>query len=241
MPPEDEQKKKLGRKLMRRRKEQSRPSFDIPERFRDGDDASEDVTAPKGQNTQYMNHSVFSMIAAAGSKVDFNARFDTDSSEGEGDESPAEAQQGVQEFANVAGDDKHPGSLSSKHRRKVSGHRLFRSLPRPNMKTGREKSSMSENNHGIQEEGMPSESAVAAATPRQVPVMSRLLEAEAQAQLSSLGQESGLHEHDELEHVERGEARGSPTNLSTRLMEIFEYSEPEEVISGTSIRLHCET
>src|SRR5205814_7893840 len=82
MAPEDELKKRTGMKLSKKKKD-ARQSVDIPERFRDGDDAQDDVTAPRGYSAQYMNQSVFSMIAAAGSKVDFHSRFDGDSSESE--------------------------------------------------------------------------------------------------------------------------------------------------------------
>ncbi|KAH0558394.1 hypothetical protein GP486_004947 [Trichoglossum hirsutum] len=230
MHPED---KKVGRKLAKKRKDHSRPLFDVPERFKDGDDASEDVSAPKGQNVQYMNHSVFSMIAAAGSKADFNSRFDSDSSEGEDDEPPTGAQQGLQEPARGTGDDDRlSGTHTGKHRRKISEHRLFRSLPRLGAKVGKEKSYVPENECGTQEETVPSETgAPAAVTPRQVPIMSRLLEAEAQAQLSSSDRGNKLQRPDELEPVEHCEAQRPATNLSTRLMEIFEYAEPEDVIS----------
>ena len=59
--------------------------MEIPERFKDGDDADEDITLLPGA-TAYMNQSVFGMIAAAGSQVDFNARFDAQSSDEEDDE-----------------------------------------------------------------------------------------------------------------------------------------------------------
>jgi len=85
MAPHDEEAKKyrVGRKLTKKARPPHRlPSAHIPERLRDGDDAQEDVTAPvKGAHgpPQYMNQSVFSMIAAAGSRTDFNARFDESS------------------------------------------------------------------------------------------------------------------------------------------------------------------
>src|SRR5437773_1129309 len=83
MAPVDELKKRTSVKLSKK-KRGPRQSVDIPERFRDGEDAQDDVTAPRGNSAQYiMNQSVFSMIAAAGSKVDFHSRFDGDSSESE--------------------------------------------------------------------------------------------------------------------------------------------------------------
>src|SRR3982074_642167 len=75
MPLQDDAKKRVARKLTKRRKEGHRVTMEIPKRFEDGDDADEDCTAPKGQNMM-LNQSVFGMIAAAGSQVDFNARFE---------------------------------------------------------------------------------------------------------------------------------------------------------------------
>ena len=57
-------------------------SMEVPDRFRDGDDAQEDVCAPKDRSAQYMGQSVFAMMAAAGSTTDFRSRFDDGSSSG---------------------------------------------------------------------------------------------------------------------------------------------------------------
>jgi hypothetical protein len=82
MPSETDLKKRVGRKLTKKRREGHEATMNIPERFRDGDDADDDITAMPGNNP-YMNQSVFGMIAAAGSQVDFNARFDAQSSDEE--------------------------------------------------------------------------------------------------------------------------------------------------------------
>ena len=84
MAPEEDLKKRMARKLTKRRKEGHQVTTEIPERFRDGEDADEDCTAPP-ESKAYMNQSVFGMIAAAGSQVDFNARFDAQSSDEEDD------------------------------------------------------------------------------------------------------------------------------------------------------------
>lgn len=61
-------------KEVRRRK-----SANLPERFSNDEDDQEDVTAPHGK-AACMNQSIFSMITAAGSRTNFNARFDDDGS-----------------------------------------------------------------------------------------------------------------------------------------------------------------
>ena len=83
MAPEQDSGKRLGRKLLKKRKPQRGSSVQYPERLKVGEDVHEDVTAAKGMPAQQMNQSVFSMIAAAGSKVDFNARFEDESSDSE--------------------------------------------------------------------------------------------------------------------------------------------------------------
>lgn len=44
-------------------------SFKIPDKFRDGDDALEDVTAPKSIKSHYMNQSILSVIGYVGSNT----------------------------------------------------------------------------------------------------------------------------------------------------------------------------
>lgn len=66
-------------------------------------------------------------------------------------------------------------------------------------------------------------------TPREAPVMSRMLEAEAHLVASAQGLdipklETGVPNHLEINH--------SQTSLVMRLREIFGFEKPEEVISG---------
>lgn len=95
MAPEQDSGKKVGRKLIKKRKPQRSSSLQYPERLKVGNDEHEDVTAAKGMPAQQMNQSVFSMIAAAGSKVDFNARFEDGSSESEEETDPSSLPHGL--------------------------------------------------------------------------------------------------------------------------------------------------
>jgi len=102
------EKKAMPSKLVKRKHLHRLPSARLPERLRShGEDTQEDVTAPShgAGASRYMNQSIFSMIAAAGSKTDFNARFDesSDSDENSEDEpiqKSAKRKSGVSKDAN---------------------------------------------------------------------------------------------------------------------------------------------
>ena len=66
-------------------------------------------------------------------------------------------------------------------------------------------------------------------TPREAPVMSRMLEAEAQLGASAQGLDIPKLETDVPKHLEKNH---SHTSLVMRLREIFGFEKPEEVISG---------
>ena len=125
--------------------------MDMPERFKDGDDAHVDVTAPKRNNTMSMNQSVFSMIARAGqqSQTDLRTMHNIDSADsddgGQGRMphhsldsaarlSRLSSANDFQDSPERSQDDK---TIQSKHRRKLSEHKLLRSLPKLS-KLGRE-------------------------------------------------------------------------------------------------------
>lgn len=222
------------------------------------DDTSENVgfaqTSPMAVN---MNQSIFGLIAAAGSRVDFNTRFDDGSSdeddgEGEGDEDPlkplSSRHRDLSQTAIL-------GSFPAKdrrlgHKKKLSGHRLlksFASLPR--RKSGRGSGKVWEPTEEVDE---PSESSEPPSPKkpseqldeedlRVAPVMSRMLEAQAEmASRSSFDidierDSSGPDRTDEGEEEREEEGEGSHvTALARKLMEIFDFDEPECVIEGSS-------
>jgi len=241
MHPDGDLKKRVGRKLTKKRKVQRDPTMEIPEKFKDGDDAQEDAAACKGKDAQYMNQSVFSMIAAAGSKVDFHSRFDDDSSESDGEsgqQPPMELgveRQSVEKAPQERMEKPQQAVLSKaksgKHGRKLSEHKLLKSLPRLNLRTTKEKNYLSESNDLPPKEAISLTNSSKTATPRDAPVMSRMLEAQAQAQLHS-STASPDQKKDVAAITEDTEGNQSPTSLAVRLKEIFGYEKPEEVISG---------
>lgn len=227
MPPEADVKKRIGRKLTKKRREGHQVTIEIPERFKDGEDADEDCTAPKGQNV-YMNQSVFGMIAAAGSQVDFNARFDGQSSEDE----DVQADSSSREDGTEAGNKTRPEQSSApskpeKHRRKFSENKIIRSLPQ----LGRKHSKSTRSPRRTASPAAPESPSieVVPTMARGPPVMSQMLEA--QAELSSRPSFDIPRRPEDPEKLDRLEEAES-SSLAIRLMEIFEFDKPEEVIEG---------
>ena len=239
MAPEESIKQKIGRKLTKKRMGPHIPSVKLPERFKDGDDAHQDVTATKGVNGQYMNHSIFSMIAAAGSKVDFHSRFDDESS-GSDEEGGA--------LLNHPGQDHLPDTPSHEdvikphgeeatkaqagQPRRKSGHKLFRSIPKLNLRTSKEKNYMSQSTHLPFDEVLSPTESARTTTPRDAPVMSRMLEAEALLSSSPTSSDPMQKAVEKLHDVPE---ESTSSSLAIRLMEIFGYEKPEEVVAGASL------
>ena len=230
MSEENGAKKGFRRKLSKRPKTQRIPSTHIPDRFNDGDDAHEDVTAPSGKVAQYMNQSVFGMIAQAGSRTDFGAPLhDGDDSESCDDAQgplavPKRQKDGDQGSNESQTSDGTAGQArqGSKHRRKFSDHKLLRSLPKLSIKKARESS-----------RGRSSEMLSPAASPRlsaarDAPVMSRMLEAKAQFDASNSDPDIVRQSMDKYRIMEEDDLE---TSLAGRLMEIFGFEELETVVS----------
>ena len=234
MSPDEEFRKRVMRKLSKRRKERHRATMNMPERFQDGEDADEDCTAPQGANA-YMNQSVFGMIAAAGSQVDFNARFDAISS----DDEDGPVQVPLRSSDSQANQPSQDTTTSTKgdHKQKLSDH----------MVTGKaEESSWSRPaSRSLRAAGVPAPELPSKAsgpkTPAHIPlssdasVMKRMLEARAELSTRPSFDMSRPAEEDI-----KALADGSSENLARRLMEIFGFDSPEPVISGRSLVPHSE-
>ena len=226
------------RKLVKRRPHYS-SSVHFPERLREGPDVNEDVTG--GKETQRLNQSVFNMVATAGSQVDFHARFDEVSSESDEDHASSPLPNNRDEGQAVLGNDERslsrkadvPESNSIKaketeKKKRTGERRLFKSLPKLNLRSVREKDPMSISQilppRGAAPPGDVSPiSTSSKVTPRDAPVMSRMLEAEAQMKSSTGPVDPNSPADKAPDHI------GS--TLARRLMEIFAFEEPEEVIA----------
>ncbi len=239
MAPEHDLHKMVGRKLTKKRKPLRASSVQYPARLKEGEDAQEDVTAAKGEPAQHLNQSVFSMIAAAGSKVDFNARFEEESSDSD-DENQASANPGgVEEQshnsrAQTQLDEQHEDKTMRGNPRRPQGEsaepRGLRSLPKLDLRTIQERTYMSQSLRLPSTELLSQHKSSAGATPRDAPVMSMMLEAQAELTPSTPLLEIKNTGAEEAQGVIDKEA---PTSLATRLMEIFGFERPEEVVSGT--------
>ncbi|KAI0010732.1 glycosyltransferase family 1 protein [Xylariaceae sp. FL0662B] len=243
----------VSRKLQKKRPDEYPSAMELPERLKDhGDETDEDVLPPRQgpQMFMNMNQSIFGLIAAAGSTVDFNDRFEGQSSDEDEEETdPGGRRRTGKEREQVAqttvlkkgssGKEK-----SEKQRRRISGH-LLRSLPQLPRLVARSKSKSakitgpqpSDSSADGDAESSSSQTADDAGLPilevtkadregRLAPVMSRMLEARAEvSSRPSFDMErlSGDHRRGDNEDV-------GPSRLARQLKQIFEFDEAEEVI-----------
>ena len=241
MAPEQDLYRMVGRKLTKRRKPLRASSVQYPARLKEGEDVQDDVTAAKGEPVQHMNQSLFSMIAAAGSTVDFNARFEEESSDSDDENQASPVSAPVEEQSNNSRtqalfNKPHEGNLSSGYLRRPLGESAeptgLRLLPKLDLRTIEEKNYMSNSLHLPSSEVGKDHDNPTGVTPRDAPVMSMMLEAEAELTPSTPLQDvKDISAEDDQTNF----AKEAPTSLKTRLMEIFGFERPEEVVSGTSM------
>ena len=257
-PPDAPPKKRvLQKRNAKKSKSRIRPlSNSIPEIFKDGDDAHDDVTAPprvpggKGEAGTFMQQSIFSMIAAAGSTADFHARFDESSdTDGDQEEPPAEGIAGKdvggkdanKESGEPTRRDKKSLGLPAwdqrgrKHFRKHSDKSLLKSLPKLPRKRSKGKEPMSRTVQDLStphDAEKPSPVALARTmTGGEAPVLGRMLEAQARFDNSSSAIEDSTKRTENSKSKSKPTEDSSATLLSSRLMEIFGFEKPEEVIA----------
>lgn len=193
-----------------------------------------------------MNQSVFGLIGAIQSNVDFNNRFEGYSSEEEdADDSGDErhSQKSKHDLlrdptANTTTRAKEVFKDNKGHRRKLSNSKLMKSVPilsKLSSKSWSKKEGKKPVSQ-IQEESDPEERSSAdlemstGDDNNLAPVMSRMLEARAEAaerpsfDIGRKSTDAGRETSDLTEPTH--------TELSTRLQKIFEFDEPEDLISG---------
>jgi sterol 3beta-glucosyltransferase len=231
----------------------------MPEHLREPDDgADEDLTATTQGPTQYMNmnQSIFGLIAAAGSRIDFNERFDSPSSDDEdaGPHKAHEQQSRKRHFPQtqtLTSQNSHPPRDTSgrehkgRHLRKLSERRLLKSLPtlprlgRSKLKHDKKDSTSSPrvSETLVEDSAEHSDSSSSLDESheenRLAPVMSRMLEARAEMAARPSFDLERLSS-DTSRDVDAGE--GEHSALAKKLKEIFEFEHSEAVICG---RLPC--
>ena len=210
----------------------------------DEGDVQEDVTATKGKPAQYMNQSVFSMITAAGSKVDFNARFENESSDSEEEDEASKVEHQIdghisdtppQQYAEQRREELVGRAKSAKRHGKLLEHSILRSLPKLTPRTKKEKYYMSQST--VLPSAQGSSVLQRSITPRDAPVMSRMLEAEARMSSSTILSKEEQYKSDSSSQNDGATGPSRPTSLVARLRDIFGFENPEEVISGNSLKV----
>jgi sterol 3beta-glucosyltransferase len=251
---EDATRRRVSKKLVKKRKEGHQPTMELPDRLKNiADDGEEDVVPQQGGNQMFMNmnQSIFGLIAAAGSNVDFNDRFEgqsSDEDDGDDDNAPVKHAKGKgKEQEDVAKTQVLKKSSSDKkHMRRISGQ-LLRSLPQlPRLSTkSKSKSSKLKNPPhtaappGTDGSSSPNIDSSGSKSPnieitgddrenRLAPVMSRMLEARA---------EMTARPSFDLERLSGEQRRGvdddgGDSALARQLKDIFEFDHAEKVLEG---------
>ncbi|KAF1830750.1 UDP-glucose:sterol glycosyltransferase [Decorospora gaudefroyi] len=241
---------RTSRKLSKTHKESRRASrgvsLDVPERFKYGDDAQEDVTAPRRTNTMSMNQSLFSMIARAGqqSQTDLGTMQEVDSGDSDDDgkrkapyrrlDAAARLSRlsSANDFQAQPGDARDRMAEKRKHRRTLSENKLLRSLPKLRMPSRKD---TRPEGQGV-DQMSSSQFLPPHLSPDESQTPSREQPAKAKPQSTT----------DEKLHVEKARGSGqksrqgssaglaksqAPVTLAKRIQQIFEFDEVEEVIS----------
>ncbi|XP_044717687.1 GRAM domain-containing protein [Hirsutella rhossiliensis] len=206
------------------------PGGDDAQRDSDSEDEPPSHVGPTrpGPLSVNMNQSIFSLIAAAGSRVNFNERFDDGSSDDDASQ--------PQDLSKTVVLDPSPGrdAAACRHKKKLSGHRLLKSLstlPRRKTKTKRESSHSSapvpspDSPDDSDDASQPSAVTLQKGDSRVAPVMSRMLQA--RAEMSSRPSFDLERPSADVSRTEQGD---DATTLAKRLKDIFDFDEPEQVI-----------
>ncbi|KAI0157143.1 glycosyltransferase family 1 protein [Hypoxylon sp. FL1284] len=235
--------------------------MELPDRLKDhGDDVDEDVF-PSSQGPQMfmnMNQSIFGLIAAAGSNVDFNDRFEGQSSDEEDEANISSRQRKFKEQDQIAqttvlSKTSLEREKSDKHRRRLSGH-LLRSLPQlPRLATATRSRFRQTKSSGlrpsetdadgevkVQDEGASEKLSSPSADSHLPPL--HVTEDDREGRLAPVMSrmlearaEMSSRPSFDLERLSGDHRRGDgeeaePSRLARQLKRIFEFDEPEEVI-----------
>ncbi|KAK5115172.1 hypothetical protein LTR85_009930 [Meristemomyces frigidus] len=239
----------LNRKMSKRR-EKRRVSMELPDRFNEEDDEDEDVTANPDKNGGYIQQSLYGLIGAAGhSEEQFGTNFQPDSGseseggteiDGSGRQSKLPSNTGSQASSGRSSlDDRRPSPKpeSSKHRKnKLSESTLLKQFLKPI----RERSGSQAEDPMTQSQFLPPrESKVhaperprsASGVRKDAPVLDRMLQAKARAQMEASTSSTTSRGSREGVRSQGQSTTKAPVDLPTALAEIFHFEEAEDVIS----------
>ncbi|GAM85707.1 hypothetical protein ANO11243_037150 [Dothideomycetidae sp. 11243] len=212
------------------RRKQEAGGIPVPDRFTDEDQedtqGEEEGTGSQRADLPFMHQSVFGVIAAAHSKEDFGNILDQD---GSGDDSQDEANSSRPRPADAAsGEPTNSPAPKVKHKKKLSEHRLIRSLPGIRSKSSNDKTTSAA--------ASPATSPLLDQQPssRDAPIMSQMLHARAHAENleSSTATLTAKPIASASASTTSLKATGKvPMALPDALKDIFQFDQPEEVIS----------
>jgi len=222
--------------------------LEFPERLKHGDDAGEDVT--KAHDPNFMNRSLLNMITAAGSSTQFHNRLDDISSDSEefdddstisgvgGGTAVGQKDDATMSLPSLPKKDVSLSAKSSKRNLLQSVQRL-RSIRERNSNSAEGDDKMSSSQILMppkknQTPNIPSPTQEGDLMNRDAPYLSMLLKGEAEMQAQQGTGSPARSSIDEQvrvsEKLGKVKSNGGPT-LATRLMDIFDLKEPEEVIA----------
>ncbi|KAG8628988.1 hypothetical protein KVT40_002853 [Elsinoe batatas] len=216
------QHRRASRKLSRRKREPG--MIQLPDRFKtdDDDEGLEEVDTDRG-GLPFMHQSVFGVIAAAQSKEDFKGIMDEERSDDSGEESGAIPEPIRPSFDSA---DAGAGPSRPKHKKKLSDHKLLRSFPGLRSKHAKEKDDLRRKTPSpISSPPMEQENF------RDAPIMSQMLQARANAADSLESSNATLTNKGTASTASLRSSRKAPVALPEALKDIFQFDQPEEVIS----------
>lgn len=240
-PVVDDTKRRVDRRISASMKSSRLFGDRLPERFKDGDDAQMDYTAPprgigsRDGNVHYMQQSFFSLVAAVGSRSDFRTRFDDSSdSDGEPDgnirkERWSRSPDSKEASNRVSAGDKLDSNQSvedegrgHRHRRTRSDNKHLRKIPGITTKEEVDETSTPTTSTFL----VPPRRA-RSVTPRAAPILTQMVQAQSQFD-SALAAEQRSQRPNETSD---DKTQSSAPALSTRLMEMFGFDKPEKVMA----------
>ena len=185
------------------------------------EDSQEDAAAPGGNAAFGMNQSIFQLITVAGSKASFNRRYESsDSEDGDHDDDNGVPHNVLRSIA----------ILNKAPNRRHCGRRMLKSTPHlPRLGTRLE-------SHTEQDGGCTDDEetrTIGPPSPNRIPVSEETSAPQPHLLSAALSASMAKNEAEGITYDE--DDKKSDDDLATKLMEIFGFSEPEDVISGTLI------
>ncbi|TKA61653.1 hypothetical protein B0A49_10580, partial [Cryomyces minteri] len=240
MPSQDVPDRGVSHKLIKKRKEPRRMSMEIPDRLKDGDDAEDDVTAPKKKGGINMNKSIFGMIIEAGkSKTEVHRRFDDGPSESEGDAGEDQDSTARKTPSSIAVTSTEEENLLRKagSQKKGSDHKPFKSLPRLHLHTHWGKRQAPVTDPMSASQILPPKPSRSSTNPKHVGTLGYKDSIENEESVAQAGEQPEFRNLELATHEDGSDSAlvvpraKTSIGLSDTLMEIFQFDELEEVVS----------